>query len=190
MSNEQLKNHHEHDKSPETDKSADHELQKNLEKKIEAAEKAEGSQDLEKIRDSIEKTVRKSDEVKIGRDDDQNSAPAPRLDRVVKKNAYKKELQKTRKHLTKPQRAFSKIAHNPVIDSVSEVGAKTVGRPSGLLGGGVVASIGTLILYVMSRYYGFEYNFFVFIALLAIGFLVGILIELVFYPILAKNKQR
>lgn len=187
MSAEHLKPQHESERTHEND----HELQeirkKNIEQKIEAGEKAK-TDDLEKIRGSIEDSAKSVDKISVEKDDDQRGLEAPRLDRTVKKRTYKKELTRVRKKLNTPQKAFSSVIHNPAVDAISEVGSKTVARPSGLLGGGVIASLGTLALYIASRYYGFEYNFFVFILLLVLGFIVGVCVELILYPMLARNK--
>ncbi|HMS23410.1 MAG TPA: hypothetical protein PKB09_01230 [Candidatus Saccharibacteria bacterium] len=191
MSIEQYKKHEGSGEKHEVDKDLLHERDKKIEKIIEKGENYDDSKTekaMERLRENVEDTAKsKSEKLNSNMDDSQASAPAPRYDRNVKKAAYKKELQRARKHMNTRQKAFSKVVHNPVVESISEVGAKTAARPSGLLGGGIFASAGTLILYIMSRYYGFEYNFFVFILLLISGFLIGICVELIVYPILKKQ---
>lgn len=100
------------------------------------------------------------------------------INRATKKAAYSKLLRHERHHLPKRERAFSKIIHQPVVEQLSEVGAKTIARPSGILSGGLCALIGSSVVFYMSKHYGFRYNFSVFIALLIVGFILGLVIEL------------
>lgn len=115
----------------------------------------------------------------------QSTAP---IDRTVKKAAYQRELHRIQKQLSKPERGFSKVIHKPVVEAISNVGSKTVARPSGVLGGGIAALIGGAIVLWMSRHYGFRYNFFVFIALLGIGFGIGLVIEATYKAIRKTAK--
>lgn len=144
--------------------------------------KHEAKDQIENIRSSIEKEAIKSADKKREQAEDAEQGKTHGhaiVDKNLKKKAYQKELHRIQTHLPKRQRAFSKVIHNKTVEAVSEVSGKTVARPSGLLGGGIVAFIGTLGLVIISRYLGFSYNFFVFLALLVGGFFLGLLIELV-----------
>lgn len=99
------------------------------------------------------------------------------IDKTVKKQAYKKTLNHVQRQLPRSQRTFSKVIHQDVIERVSEVSAKTVARPSGLLGAGLCGLVGSSIVVWMSHHYGFRYNFFVFIALVGLGFALGLVVE-------------
>jgi hypothetical protein len=194
MSAEQYKEHHEKSQDKELDKDLLKERDRKLEEQIHDAEKSKEShsdKSLEKIRESIEHTAKSnSEKLPTDLDEDKKHVPAPKLDKATKNTAYKREMTRIQKKLSAPERTLSKFIHNPVVDKVNEVGAKTIARPSGLLGGGIFAGLGTLIFYIMSRYYGFEYNFFLFILLLALGFLVGICVELIVYPLIKHNKYQ
>lgn len=171
----------EQNRSPEHHVS-DREKREHQNTKVETAiksnEKADDS--LEVIRASIEKqaTKSKSEQYKDISDDAEQGPSSVRIDRNLKQKAYKKEINRIQTHLPKAQRSFSKFIHLPAIESASEVGSKTVARPSGLLGGGLVALVGSGALLIISRHYGFSYNFFVFLVLLVGGFFVGLLIEM------------
>jgi uncharacterized membrane protein YraQ (UPF0718 family) len=67
--------------------------------------------------------------------------------------------------------------------------AKSVGRPSGIIGGGLMALIGTSIYYYLSRHYGYSYNSFVFLLLMLVGFVLGWSIEVTikFYKAFSKK---
>lgn len=73
--------------------------------------------------------------------------------------------------------------HNKAVEKVSDGIGKTVARPSGILGGGIVSLLGSCILLYMSKQYGFEYNFFVFFALMGGGFLLGVVLELCIFAL-------
>jgi Fe2+ transport system protein B len=96
----------------------------------------------------------------------------------LKAESFDKTIKHIRKKLPKNEKAFSKVIHNKKIEAASEIGAKTVARPSGILGGGIAALLGSLFLLVMAKYYGFEYNFFAFILLFVSGFFIGSAIEI------------
>lgn len=99
---------------------------------------------------------------------------------LLKSNAYKQVLKQTQKRLSKSSKMFSNVIHQKTIETVSEVGSKTAARPSGLLGGGIGAFIGSCALLYASKNLGFEYNFSLFIILFCMGFLAGISLEIVF----------
>lgn len=192
MSAEQYRSHENTAEAHEIDKDLLHEREKNLEKIIEKGEKqkeSESKKTIEHLRENVEDTAKsRSEKLNSEIDENQSSAPSTTVyTQNVKKAAYNKELNRARKHMSKPQKTFSKFIHNPTIESVSEFSSKTVARPSGLLGGGIFAAFGTITLYIMSRYYGFEYNFFIYIILLVLGFLIGVCVELIVYPLIKKQ---
>lgn len=176
---EQLKGGHEKgEKAPSAESLKDQ--QEKLKHLLDKAEKAshEYENSIETIRDNIEDEAISGKEAAAGdTGKDAQSQHVPIIDRHVKQQTYKKTLQHVQRQLPKTQRAFSKFIHRPVVEAVSEASAKTVARPSGLLGGGICALLGSAALVWMSRHYGFYYNFFVFIALVAAGFALGVLLE-------------
>lgn len=96
----------------------------------------------------------------------------------MKAQTYARTLGRIRGRLSKPNQVMSKIMHNNVVDTISNSVSKTVARPSGILGGGIVALAGSSVLLYMAKHYGFKYNFFSFFILLAGGFVLGLLVEL------------
>ncbi len=101
------------------------------------------------------------------------------ITKATKKTAYKKTLRHIQRQLPKSEKSFSKVIHQPVIEKVSEVGAKTIARPSGVLAGGVCALVGSSVVLYMAKHYGFQYNYFLFILLMILGFAVGLCLELI-----------
>lgn len=114
--------------------------------------------------------------------------PLMHINRDLRAITLRRELTHIRRQLGAPSRALSHIIHQPVIRAVSEGAGKTVSRPSGLLGGGLVALIGTSGYLYLSRHMGFEYNYGVFLVLFAGGFVLGLILEFLVY--LATGSRR
>lgn len=110
------------------------------------------------------------------------------INRELKQITLRRELQRLRRQLPVPQRLLSRIIHQPAIRAVSQAAGQTVSRPSGLLGGGLVAFAGTSGYLYLARHIGFNYNYLVFLVLLAGGFILGLVLELLVH--LATRSRR
>lgn len=133
---------------------------------------------LDQIQDSIQKEAKASSETPHL--DDQlkdDAAPHYFLNRQLKAEAFKKVLASTRQRLSRPEQSFSKLIHRPYVDKASAALGKTLARPSGILAGGSVAFLGSLVLLYMAKHYGFRYNFLLFGVLFAGGYVLGIVLE-------------
>lgn len=109
----------------------------------------------------------------------QPDAASPRfLNRELKLTNLRRELKEIRRSLPFSQRLLSHVIHQPAVRVVSEAVGKTVSRPTGLLGGGLVAFLGTTGYLYLARHLGFTYNYLVFLILLAGGFILGLVIEM------------
>lgn len=111
------------------------------------------------------------------------------VDRQLKSITLRRELQAIRRKLPAPQRALSRVIHQPVVRAVSEGAAKTVSRPSGLLGGGLLAFLGSTGYYYLTSHYGFTYNYFVMLALFAGGFVLGVVLELLVFAFTSSSRR-
>lgn len=108
--------------------------------------------------------------------------------RTVTKSRELKHIQRREKPA---ERALSKVIHQPAVRAVSEVAGNTVSRPSGLLGGGLVALTGTTIYLLTAKHVGFQYNYTVFLALFALGFIAGVALEfLIYLATLSRRRAR
>jgi hypothetical protein len=106
----------------------------------------------------------------------------------LKAVTLQRELQNIRRRLPAPDRVLSRVIHQPAVRVISEVTGKTISRPSGLLGGGLVALLGTTGYLYTAQHMGFRYNYFVFLVLFGGGFIVGIVLELLVW--LATRSRR
>jgi len=111
------------------------------------------------------------------------------VNRELKSITLSRELTAIRRRLSAPQKALSKVIHQPVISAVSEPLGKTVSRPSGLLGGGLVAFIGTSAYLYLAKSAGMRYNYFIFLGLFAGGFVVGLLLELLVHAATGPRRH-
>lgn len=129
-----------------------------------------------------------SSEVKIGGDSERRTASPIGMQRELKDDAYRKTLERIRPKLSAPDRALSRVVHHPTVEKASEIGAKTIARPSGVMGGALGALIGSSFLLFMAKRYGFEYNYGLFFLLFLGGFGIGVVVELIIK--LTTRKKR
>jgi hypothetical protein len=110
------------------------------------------------------------------------------INRQLKQITLRRELKQLQRKETPAERALSRLMHQPVVRTVSEAASQTVSRPSGLLGGSLTAFMGTSAYLYLSKHFGFQYNYLMFLLLLATGFIFGLLLELMVH--LATANQR
>ncbi len=140
----------------------------------------------ETARKSAEKLAISGKEHEPKHGEKQRQTPPPRH---IKKQNYRLTMNRVEARLSAPERVFSKIVRNDAVEAVSNVAGKTIARPSGLLGGGLVAFLGMTITLYFARQLGFSLSGSEFIALTAGGWLLGVLIEVV-YKQLRSLKRR
>lgn len=116
--------------------------------------------------------------------------PASTLITPALKTATKnRQLQQVRRQLPARDKALSTVIHQPIVQVVSEVAASTISRPSGLLGGGIVAFIGSAAYLYFSRHIGVPYNYFVFSVLFVGGFVIGLILEFIVWTLTASRRR-
>lgn len=168
-SQEHLPSHEKHEKQP-----AHHE-------KHEKAHHAEKQPDIEAIKHSIEKQAKSAKETRVDSGSEKDDAQHYLVTKGLKQEAFKRSLQRARKHMSATSRGFSKVIHQPVVDAVSNVGAKTIARPTGILTGAVIALAGSSYLLWSAKHYGYQYNYLTFLILFAGGYLIGLAFETLIY---------
>lgn len=163
---------HEH-KSEGIDASA--EARRNLERIHKEAEKENVPGKTEHLQTEAKEHAISGKEITVG---ERESSPSPMgVQRELKSTAYKQTLKHIQTKLRGSDKVLSRIMHQPAVEKLSNVGANTIARPSGVLGGGFIALLGSSVLLYLTRHYGFEYNLTVFFILFAAGFLAGIILE-------------
>ena len=139
------------------------------------------------IQSKVEQHAISGQEITIG-DKDSSAKQEFGVYNEMKSQTYARTLGRVRSRLSAQDMAMSKFMHNKVVESLSNGVSKTAARPSGILGAGIVTLLGSSVLLYMAKHYGFQYNFFFFFVLLAAGFVLGILVELVIRAY-AKSKH-
>jgi hypothetical protein len=158
-------------------------LKENKEKKEQAIENfAHQAQERAK---SSEQIVQEA----AAKEYDQEEHEPAVINHELKEIAYQRLLKRAQRHLSPYSRTMSKVMHQPAVDAASEVVSKTVGRPSGIIGGGLMALAGTSIYYYLARHYGYSYTPFVFIILMAVGFVIGWCAELIYKSVRILIKK-
>ena len=166
------------------------ESQKNLDRIREEAKKAseKGHEHVQHIQKKVETHAVSGKEFTVGEKETTQHGTSHNYDqKALKKDAYKKTMRHVRTRLSKPEKTFSKVVHNKTVENISEVGANTIARPSGILGGGICALLGSIFLVYMAKHYGFEYNYLLFFILFVGGFFVGMIAELFVRSVFQKS---
>jgi hypothetical protein len=166
-----------HEQQPVHETTHSHELAND---KLEAAKRArhEHAEALDEIRHNIDKQAIETEKTRAETVEDEPTEHQ-HVTKELKAIRYKETMRYVRRHLTKRERKFSNFVHTPTVEKISEVGAKTVARPSGLLGGGLVALVGSITVLYIARQYGFEVPNSLFMALFIVGFVVGLVGEFI-----------
>lgn len=149
-------------------------------------------ENIHEIRSEIKENAQTTSEILEKRLPKPESAPPEQsfANRELKEMAYQRLLNRARRKLSPYERTMSRIIHQPVINAVSETVGRSVARPSGILGGGIVAFGGTLIYYLVAKHYGYNYNFLVFLFLISLGFIAGWTLEILWHLLRRKHKRK
>ena len=94
--------------------------------------------------------------------------------------AFKQFMGKVQRHLSPSEKVGSKIFHQPIVEKASEIGSKTIARPSGVLAGSIFSFITSLVTYYFAKQNGYDMTYSIFIFSFIGGFFLGILIEFVY----------
>lgn len=163
--------------SPEIEADAAEQSRKNIERIKALAEQEKGLDEkaVESLREEIETAAETTEDVTV---ETQEKKPHAQFDQgSLKRATYKKTMKKVQSQLPPAERVLSKVIHQKTVETISNFSGKTIARPSGILGGGLIALIGSLFVLYFAKHYGFEYNYTLFILLYALGFGIGLLLE-------------
>ena len=164
-------------------------IREKLDRELESnAEKAKNTHlDTEQLSRSAEQQAISGKEMSHGDRADTKRHPVL-VNKQLKDMAYMRAMTRVRKHLSMPSRAFSKVVHSKAVERPSEIIGNTVARPSGMLGGAFVATIGSSILLWVTKHYGYEYNYLAVILLFVIGMTLGLAVELLWKTLRLKRR--
>lgn len=146
-------------------------------------------QDISEIRASVQENAAEASVVNAQTQEPPAPAqPQAPINQALKAITVNRSLSHIRHNLGGGDKAFSKVIHQPVVRSASELGARTVGRPIALLVGGVCALLGSSVYLYLAKHIGFEYNYLVSTMLFVGGLIVGLLLEGIF-NLLGRGKK-
>lgn len=112
------------------------------------------------------------------------------IDRAMKRVSLNNELKMIQSKLPTGQRLLSQAIHRTTIRRVSDISSRTITRPVGLLGGGILAFCGSLIYLLFSKYVGLKYNYLIFILLFVLGYALATAIEFMLKASRNPSKER
>ena len=156
---------------------------------VEAKEHA-SREHLEKAQVAVETQAISGKEMTPAESNKDIKPSAGYINRELKDMAFKRSLRTARRHMNAPSRVMSRLIHQPVIEKVSEVAGATVARPSGILGGGLFAFVGSFALLWVTKHYGYTYNYLVFFMLFVSGFAIGMIVELVIHNMMRRHHKQ
>jgi hypothetical protein len=162
-------------------KALQNEVLKNAEKAA-AEAKNHHQEKLDEIRNEIEQSSTATEALasEAASTDEPETAGTYWNSKEYREIAFKQFMGRVQKHLNGPERAASKIFHQPIIERASEVGSKTVARPSGVLMGSIFSFVISLGTYVLAKYNSYDMSYSVFIMSFIGGFLLGVLVEFLY----------
>ncbi len=150
--------------------------------------KVESRPNLDKLRHQIAHEARGSKEVSVGEKESPADNQPITVNRDLINSSYHRSLKSVQAKLTGIDRLASKVIHKPTVEQISNVGAQTVARPSGIIGGASGALIGSLALLMMAKHYGLTYNYLMIFLFYTGGFVIGLLIEII-YRLFRPRRQ-
>jgi len=154
---------------------------------VESGEKSEQDARIEALKEAV--SVESGSAEKKARGGN-GVAPKRRHGTVSKKEkdaSYKKHMKQVQSELSPTSRVFSKVIHAPVIEKSSEIIGSTVARPNAILSGAVVAFFAVLLVYLVSKYYGYPLSGFESIGAFIVGWTLGILYD--FFKVMITGKK-
>ena len=161
-----------------------HEAEAKLAKEAEREEtELKKAKQLEKDKDNQEKKKESASKQPEKRQPRVASTPKER------KRAYKHEMRQVQAQLSPGARTFSKVVHNSVVETTSDVAEKTVLRPSVLIGGAVVGIILGGLIYYSAHHYGYPLPNWALLFFLVIGGILGVIIELLLKATQVSKKH-
>lgn len=157
-----------------------------LREKIEKAQTAEHI-DLEEARQAVEAHTDRAK--KPAHAPEEQTTSAGWWSKELGSQTFEKTLSSVRRKLNPAEKQFSRIIHNQAVEKTSDLAAKTVARPTGILFGGIFAFLGSSAAYLLARHLGGELRLGIFAATFLGGYLAGLLVELAIRAVRIKRHK-
>ena len=91
--------------------------------------------------------------------------------------SFKQTMTHIQKTMKPANRAFSKVIHNPAVDTVSNITANTIARPNLIFAGALSTVILCSIIYFVAKFYSYTLSGTEAIATFVLGWIIGAIIE-------------
>ena len=143
--------------------------------------KTKSPAEVTELRSNAERESRSSSEViaQIQEHEDKKKEATPTYtNKGLKDKAFNDIMRSTRRQLNPAERALSTVIHNPTINAISEGAAKTVGRPSGIIGGSLASLLVSAFFVTIAKRNGFPVPLSIFLVLFVGGYIAGVLVEM------------
>lgn len=110
------------------------------------------------------------------------------IDQSFKRSRMRDTIASVQSQLSPGEQRFSKLIHKPAVQKLSESASATVARPSGLLGGSLLAFVGSVGYQLITRIYDVPYNYSFVIVFFIGGFMSGTIIELALFRRVQRRR--
>lgn len=160
-----------------------------IERQLETSAEKAPEQNTEKLQKTAEKLAEKQEkksEKQSSPAEKRKDTPLPNT-KATRKKAFDKTMSDARSQMSAPSKAFSKFIHAQPVEKSSEFIGATVARPNALLAGAMSAFILTLVVYLVSQYYGYPLTGSESIAAFIIGWVLGILFD--YFRVMITGKK-
>lgn len=101
--------------------------------------------------------------------------------------SFNQRMSGIRSEMSLPERTFSRVIHNKVVEKTSEVVGATIARPNAILSGAVVAFIAVLGIYLLAKNLGYPLSGFETIGAFIAGWVIGLLYD--FFKVMITGRK-
>lgn len=129
-----------------------------------------------------------ADDISKSKETDSIKSLRNTLSKQSLEDSFNSTIEIARKSLPKSSQLISKIIHIPYVEAFSELLRNSLIRPVPMLSGAILAFIIPTLFYVNAKNLGYELSGFETIGSFLIGWLIGLVIDLVHYLLHKDNE--
>jgi hypothetical protein len=153
----------------------------------------EHKDNISEIRHTLEQHSKSSEQISNYETNEDVGQPTHHyITKKIKATKFKETMSVVQSQLKPVNRRLSRIIHQTAVETISEVGSKTIARPSGIIGGGIISLVGSSLAIIVAKKIGFEIPHSLFLILFVCGFILGLFVEYIIRLIckfLQKRKR-